>query len=92
MGHQWDIMSIHLVGAGDATAARTRTAYGPGEFMGKKVALSEMQSLLALPPGSSPCVLGAALSWSSTGATCAHTTVAGCVNTATCLDDTAVMG
>lgn len=62
------------------------------EFMGKKSALSEMQSLLALPPGSSPCILGTALSWSSTGATCAHTTAAGCANIATCLDDKAVKG
>lgn len=35
-----------------------------------------------------PAVLGAALSWISAGATCAHTPTVGFVNIAVCLEDT----
>lgn len=53
-----------------------------------KGVLSEMLPLLAQPPGTSLCVPGTALGWSSAGTTCAHTPMAGGVSTATCLGDT----
>lgn len=53
-----------------------------------KGVLSEMQPLLARPPGTSLCVPGTALGWSSAGTTCAHTLTAGGVSTAICLGDT----
>lgn len=53
-----------------------------------KGVLSEMLPLLARPPGTSLCVPGTALGWSSAGTTCACASTAGGVSTATCLGDT----